>query len=122
MLIKGSKNLPSFLDIEYCSISYHLCSLILFVVGYLSVLYYSYQFNKEDDYKDQNGYDWTREPPMKNIKTMKASIVAGLLGGFVGLGGGTILTPVWLDLGIPAPRAAASATLCVMFTAFISMI
>jgi uncharacterized membrane protein YfcA len=52
---------------------------------------------------------------------MKMSLVAGMLGGFVGLGGGVILTPLWLDMGIPAPRAAASATMCVTFTSLISM-
>lgn len=53
--------------------------------------------------------------------TVRASLLAGVLGGFVGLGGGTVLTPIWLEMGIPAPRAGASATLCVMFTSFISL-
>lgn len=46
---------------------------------------------------------------------------AGFLGGLVGLGGGVVLTPVWLETGIHPPRAAASATFTVMFTSFTSV-
>ena len=51
---------------------------------------------------------------------MKLSVVAGFLGGFVGLGGGAILNPAWMDMGIPVTRASASSNLCVMFTSFIA--
>ena len=55
-------------------------------------------------------------------KTVKLSFFIGLIGGFVGLGGGIILTPLWLEMGLPPKRAAATATVCVMLTSFVSMI
>lgn len=52
--------------------------------------------------------------------TAKSSLYAGFLGGLVGLGGGVVLTPIWLETGINPPRAAASATFTVFFTSSIS--
>ena len=54
-------------------------------------------------------------------ETVKSSFFAGFLGGLVGLGGGVILTPLWLSMGIPSSRATASATFCVLFTSSISV-
>lgn len=53
---------------------------------------------------------------------MGISFIAGFLGGWAGLGGGVILTPMWLDLGVAQPRAAASATFCVLFTSLLSVV
>lgn len=53
--------------------------------------------------------------------TVKSSLYAGFLGGLVGLGGGVVLTPLWLETGINPPRAAASATFTVLFTSSISV-
>lgn len=54
-------------------------------------------------------------------KTVKSSLFAGFLGGLVGLGGGVVLTPLWLDMGIASARATASATFSVFFTATIAV-
>ena len=88
---------------------------------------------EDEKLKEHLGYDFEREAKISSFidETVKASLIAGFLGGLVGLGmkhiiaisigGGVILTPLWLELGIPSQRAAASATFCVFFTAFISV-
>lgn len=53
--------------------------------------------------------------------TVRASLLAGFLGGLVGLGGGTVLTPLWLETGINPRRATASATFTVFFTSSMSV-
>ena len=35
-------------------------------------------------------------------KTAQFSLMAGVLGGMLGLGGGVILTPIWLNMGLPS--------------------
>lgn len=35
-------------------------------------------------------------------KLIKVSMIAGIVSGFVGVGGGVILTPVWLSMGYQA--------------------
>lgn len=47
--------------------------------------------------------------------------MAGTLGGFLGIGGGIILTPVWLEMGIPTIRAQSTSTFTVLFTSFMSL-
>ena len=53
--------------------------------------------------------------------TVRTSLYAGFMGGLVGLGGGVILTPMWLEMGIMSSRAAATSIFCVMFSASISV-
>lgn len=76
----------------------------------------------EDRRKEKLGYDWIREAPIDKfvVRTIKLSSLAGFLGGFVGLGGGAILNPAWMEMGIPITRASASSNLCVMFTSLIA--
>jgi uncharacterized protein len=53
-------------------------------------------------------------------KTTIGAAAAGLIGGLIGLGGGTILTPLWLSMGFPSLRTSATATFTVVFTSFSS--
>lgn len=81
-----------------------MCTVLLIGIGFVSIKYYSKIFNEEEDDKEARNYDFNREGRLKPMimQTVKASLLAGFLGGFVGLGGGTILTPIWLESGIPA--------------------
>lgn len=54
--------------------------------------------------------------------SVEVSFFVGLLGGLVGLGGGAILTPIWLKFGLKPLRATATSNNCVLFTSFVTMI
>ncbi|KAI3463332.1 hypothetical protein Pfo_019995 [Paulownia fortunei] len=49
-------------------------------------------------------------------------ILAGVVGGLLGLGGGFILGPLFLELGIPPQVSSATATLVLAFSSSMSMI
>ncbi|KAL5576437.1 hypothetical protein UlMin_018136 [Ulmus minor] len=49
-------------------------------------------------------------------------IVAGMVGGLLGLGGGFILGPLFLELGIPPQVASATATLVMTFSSSMSVV
>lgn len=53
---------------------------------------YNYDFKKYGDKFDE----------IKVRETGKAAATAGVIGGLLGLGGGVILTPKWLEMGIPS--------------------
>jgi uncharacterized membrane protein YfcA len=55
------------------------------------------------------------------IETAKGAAIAGFIGGLLGLGGGVILTPLWLKMGFPNMRTSATATFTVVFTSFSSL-
>lgn len=49
-------------------------------------------------------------------------IVAGIVGGLLGLGGGFILGPLFLELGVPPQVSSATATFAMTFSASMSVI
>lgn len=51
-----------------------------------------------------------------------AGIMAGLVGGLLGLGGGFILGPLFLELGIPPQVSSATATFIMMFSSSMSVV
>ncbi|CAK82653.1 unnamed protein product (macronuclear) [Paramecium tetraurelia] len=121
-LLKGAATIPSILGIGYCGYGYHFINFIIFGVGFYNVQRYRQQIKKDEVLKESIGYDFSggKISEVYDI-TVKSSMKAGFLGGLVGLGGGVVLTPVWLETGINPARAAASATFTVMFTSFISV-
>lgn len=98
-------------------------NVLLLAVGLVSIFFYKKQFLEDEDFKEKLGYDFKREGKLSLLidGTVKNSLLAGFLGGLVGLGGGVVLTPLWLEMGIPSTRATSSATFTVLFTSFISM-
>ncbi|CAI9772342.1 unnamed protein product [Fraxinus pennsylvanica] len=49
-------------------------------------------------------------------------VVAGLVGGLLGLGGGFIMGPLFLELGIPPQVSSATATFAMMFSSSMSVV
>ncbi|XP_062194366.1 sulfite exporter TauE/SafE family protein 3-like [Phragmites australis] len=49
-------------------------------------------------------------------------ILAGLVGGLLGLGGGFIMGPLFLELGIPPQVSSATATFAMMFSSSMSVV
>ncbi|KAF7026426.1 hypothetical protein CFC21_038530 [Triticum aestivum] len=49
-------------------------------------------------------------------------VTAGVLGGLLGLGGGAIMGPLFLELGIPPQVSSATATFAMMFSSSIAVI
>lgn len=98
-----------------------------FVIFFVCI-YISSRFTKEmltlEELKVKLGFDFKkygeRFDEEKAKATSQAAIFAGFIGGLLGLGGGVILTPKWLEMGIPSDRTAATATFSVCFTSFIS--
>ncbi|KAJ8555378.1 hypothetical protein K7X08_012874 [Anisodus acutangulus] len=49
-------------------------------------------------------------------------IVAGMVGGLLGLGGGFIMGPMFLELGVPPQVSSATATFAMMFSSSMSVV
>jgi hypothetical protein len=66
-LIKGSPLIKSFANIEYCSLTFHACTVALLGIGLLSIRYYKEMFVQEEIEKEKLGYDFSREGSMKEM-------------------------------------------------------
>ncbi|KAA8541793.1 hypothetical protein F0562_022945 [Nyssa sinensis] len=51
-----------------------------------------------------------------------SGILAGVVGGLLGLGGGFIMSPLFLELGIPPQVSSATATFVMMFSSSMSVV
>ncbi|XP_057526672.1 sulfite exporter TauE/SafE family protein 3-like [Amaranthus tricolor] len=56
------------------------------------------------------------------ILCMCVGVCAGMVGGLLGLGGGFILGPLFLELGIPPQVSSATATFAMMFSSSMSVV
>ncbi|GLT55084.1 hypothetical protein SLA2020_282340 [Shorea laevis] len=60
--------------------------------------------------------------PVALVLYCACGIVAGVVGGLLGLGGGFILGPLFLELGIPPQVASATATFAMTFSSSMSVV
>ncbi|KAL1551543.1 sulfite exporter TauE/SafE family protein 3-like [Salvia divinorum] len=69
--------------------------------------------------KGEPGINWT---VYQLILCCFCGVLAGVVGGLLGLGGGFILGPLFLELGVPPQVSSATATLVMAFSASMSVI
>ncbi|KAL3824361.1 hypothetical protein ACJIZ3_020390 [Penstemon smallii] len=69
--------------------------------------------------KGESGINWT---VYQLILCCLCGVLAGVVGGLLGLGGGFILGPLLLELGIPPQVSSATATLVMAFSSSMSVI
>ena len=124
-LLKGTDKFPSFIGITYCGIGYwtiFLLSLVFCLVIFFvdqrflrrnikEIRFYHTQISKR-------GFEFNRTT-VKRLSTL--STVAGVLAGLLGIGGGMIMNPTLLNIGIPPQEVAATSGFFVVQTSFISL-
>lgn len=110
----GKKSVPT------CSIIYWLCNLLQIPValgasGYEAVMLYT----GKREIASRGGRPWKVH---QLILCMFTGMCAGMVGGLLGLGGGFILGPLFLELGIPPEVSSATATFAMMFSSSMSVV
>ena len=76
------------------------------------------KLEKENNVPSVIGYELVKK---KIISFGYAALSAGFLGGMLGIGGGLILTPLWLSAGVEAQETTASSIVAVIFTTIVSI-
>ncbi|KAL3361398.1 hypothetical protein AABB24_014352 [Solanum stoloniferum] len=71
---------------------------------------------------ESKGEDGTNFRVMQLIVYCFFGIVAGMVGGLLGLGGGFIMGPMFLELGVPPQVSSATATFAMMFSSSMSVV
>ena len=124
--MKGGKGADSIIGIENCSENYYLFlglfSLVLIGLGCFTG-YLLLRLNKN---REEAGYDFHKNDIKWNLKDVVAigavGLVAGLGAGMLGIGGGIVMNPVMLELGLLPEVSTASSSFMILFTSSIAII
>jgi len=105
-----------------CSVEYWVLNLLQVPVSMSVSLYEAiglYRGTKAVASKGEAGVNW-KIPQL--ILYFFCGILAGVVGGLLGLGGGFILGPLFLELGIPPQVSSATATFAMTFSSSMSVV
>lgn len=123
LLLRGSKTLPSIIGVEFCGGSYWMIYFLAMAVCFIFSFFAQYRLKREKEDPAERSKAETQEFDVRKhpLRLSMIAFRAGILGGFAGVGGGLILNPVFLDMGMAGPVTTATTNFFVLFTAFISV-
>jgi len=125
MILRGSKNTESPLGVEYCESGYWLIFILGLVGCYgfyrkgLHAVQSRLEIKRQYGYNsDSQGFSLTTE----NVKKIgMLSVLTGIAAGLLGLGGGMIMSPILLQLGMEPQILAATVGFFVVQTSFVTL-
>mmetsp|Transcript_73611 Transcript_73611/g.117355 ORF Transcript_73611/g.117355 Transcript_73611/m.117355 type:complete len:509 (+) Transcript_73611:85-1611(+) len=109
--------------VEACSVLYWAITFISFPILMAISLFYAKQQHDLHDQKErtegwrpaEGDIEWNSSM-MNMAKYPLIATVAGLLGGLLGIGGGMIVSPLLMELGVKPTVAAATSAMAVLIT------
>lgn len=105
-----------------CSTAYWVLNLLQIPVSVGVSLYEAISLYKGRRVIASNGDTGTNWKVHQLILYCCCGILAGIVGGLLGLGGGFILGPLFLELGIPPQVSSATATFAMTFSSSMSVV
>lgn len=124
-LLEGTSKLPSFIGIKKCSFPFWFV-FSLFAVLCIIFPRFFYQTMKEEaklkiSKTNPKVFKITSEEGEKNLnKIILICFISGIISGLLGVGGGIVMAPLMLELGIEPRIAAATSNFLLIFTSFAS--
>ncbi|KAK7319554.1 hypothetical protein RJT34_04276 [Clitoria ternatea] len=120
-LLRGNKYGQSIIPMEPCGAGYWILSSVQIP---LAVVFTAWIVFKKESHQDQNPMQEgpclsTNGPSNKLIFPMMA-LLAGILGGVFGIGGGMLISPLLLQVGIAPEVTAATCSFMVFFSSTMS--
>lgn len=113
------------IGIEYCGIHYWGLNISMFVICGVYIKVLIDRFNEMDALKVRLGYKFHpieyRISPDSTMKISLWSIVAGTLAGLLGIGGGMVINPLLLELGMKPTVVASTTGFTILFTSSLSL-
>lgn len=119
-VIRGSDHFPSYFGIEPCSKAYWLTYFIYVPICIFLTYLVSLIISKEYAYRKSIGYPYNSYDIKWDAKLFFKfplyAFFAGCLAGMLGIGGGLILAPLLLELGLHPVISSATSNFLVLFT------
>ncbi|XP_047337886.1 sulfite exporter TauE/SafE family protein 3-like [Impatiens glandulifera] len=105
-----------------CSVEYWVLNLLQVPVSVGVSLYEAVSLYKGRRVIASKGEDGTNFKIHQLVIYCSFAILAGIVGGLLGLGGGFILGPMFLELGVPPQVSSATATFAMTFSSSMSVV
>ncbi|CAL5359118.1 unnamed protein product [Camellia sinensis] len=105
-----------------CSTAYWVLNLLQIPVSVAITLYEAIGLYKGKRQISSRGDTGTNLKAHQLILYCSCGVLAGIVGGLLGLGGGFILGPLFLELGVPPQVSSATATFAMTFSSSMSVI
>ncbi|KAK7839124.1 sulfite exporter TauE/SafE family protein 3 [Quercus suber] len=105
-----------------CSAGYWVLNLLQIPVTFGVSAYEAVNLYKGKRVIASKGEDGTNWKVHQLVLYCSCGILAGVVGGLLGLGGGFILGPLFLELGIPPQVSSATATFAMTFSSSMSVV
>lgn len=118
--VKGSDHYPSILGIESCSVTYWFIYLLYLPFALILTIIIAKKIKNEYEYKKAINYPFNKQDIKWDLKLFikfpLLSCFSGCLAGMLGIGGGLILAPVLLEIGLHPIVSSATSNFLVLFT------
>ncbi|WOK91423.1 hypothetical protein Cni_G00114 [Canna indica] len=117
LLIQITKN-----NTATCSVWFWILNFLQIPISIAVTLYEAISLYKGDRVIASRGNEGSNWEASQLLVYCLSGIIAGIVGGLLGLGGGFILGPLFLELGIPPQVSSATATFAMTFSSSMSVI
>ncbi|XP_020577547.1 sulfite exporter TauE/SafE family protein 1-like [Phalaenopsis equestris] len=118
-LLVGSKDGKSMIHIKPCRVAYWLITMFQLPTAIVFTLFILYIIRQ----KDEQGAE--RNKRVKDLPLLVfplAAILSGIMGGLFGIGGGLLINPVLLQIGVPPQVTAGTTSFMVLFSSSMSLV
>ncbi|CAL5440543.1 unnamed protein product [Camellia sinensis] len=105
-----------------CSTAYWVLNILQIPVSVAVTLYEAIGLYKGKRQISSRGDTGTNLKAHQLILYCSCGVLAGIVGGLLGLGGGFILGPLFLELGVPPQVSSATATFAMSFSSSMSVV
>ncbi|KAL8460202.1 hypothetical protein ACS0TY_031929 [Phlomoides rotata] len=120
-LLRGNHYGQGIIKIEACGIGYWIISSMQIPLAIIFTSWILFRA-KNNASTQQENRELTRSQPADRLIFPIMALLAGTLGGIFGIGGGMIISPILLQLGIKPEVTAATSSFMILFTSTMSAI
>ncbi|XP_002521607.2 sulfite exporter TauE/SafE family protein 3 [Ricinus communis] len=108
--------------VRTCSVAYWILNALQVPIAASVTLFEAICLRKGTRVIASRGKEITNWKYHQILLYCSCGIIAGMVGGLLGLGGGFILGPLFLELGIPPQVASATSTFAMVFSSSMSVV
>lgn len=123
-LLRGTQDGQGIIPMEACGVGYWIISSVQFPMAiiFTSWILYNRESQQNMPSKKQEGTSETKHAPSGKLIFPIMALLAGVLGGVFGIGGGMLISPLLIQVGITPEVTAATCSFMVFFSSTMSAV